>query len=86
MSEPKAFPSQNNDLCRRPTEFVQHFSYGGAQHLRNVSPSHIIDMVWLYRSLIPVRRKGGFLLAHGGYYLTSLRLAEGRGRLQPVVC
>ncbi len=40
---------------------------GGGLHRRKNVASHIIDMVWLYRSSIPVGRKGV-------YYLFILRL------------
>ncbi len=41
-------------LCRGPTELVQHFAYTGNSHRRKCSARHGIDMVWLYRSGIPV--------------------------------
>jgi hypothetical protein len=45
-----------------------------------LATSHIIDLVWLYRSPIQVGKEGGFLLAHGDYYLPSRRSRVGRGK------
>jgi hypothetical protein len=43
------------------TEFVQHSAYKGRSHRRNgATNSHIIDIILLYRSPIPVRRRGSF--------------------------
>jgi hypothetical protein len=41
-----------------PTEIVQHSAYRGSLHFRKGATSHIIDMIWLYRSPIPEGRKG----------------------------
>ncbi len=45
-----------------------------SSHRRNGAFSHTIDMVWLYRSPIPVGRRGVF-----GDYLPSRRLNKGGG-------
>ncbi len=47
---------------RAPTELVQHFTYRGRLRWRKGAASHIIDMVWLCRSPLPVGRKGVFYL------------------------
>jgi hypothetical protein len=52
----------SNDLYNRPTELVQHSTYRGSSHRRKRAASHLIDMFWLYRSPIPVGRKGLFYL------------------------
>jgi hypothetical protein len=41
-------------MCRGPSELVQYFADRGNSHRRKGNASHIIDMVWLYRSSIPV--------------------------------
>jgi hypothetical protein len=55
--------TKSNDLYRGPTELVQHFAYRGNSHRRHGAARHIIDMVWLYSSPIPVGWSGGILLA-----------------------
>ncbi len=51
---------QENYLYRGPTELVQHFAYRGSSHRRKSAVRHITDMLWLYRSHIPVGRRGQF--------------------------
>jgi hypothetical protein len=43
----------------RSTELVQHFAHRGSSHRRKGAVSHIIHMVWLHRSPIPVGRGRG---------------------------
>jgi hypothetical protein len=43
------------------SELVQHFAYRGHSHWRKGAARHVIDMVWLYRSPIPVGRRRVFL-------------------------
>ncbi len=35
-------------------ELVQHFAYRGNSHQLHDAAKHIIDIIWLYRSSIPV--------------------------------
>ncbi len=42
-----------------PTDLARHyFTYRGSSHRCKGAAGHIIDMVWLYRSVIPVGRRG----------------------------
>jgi hypothetical protein len=59
----------------QPTELVQHSAYRGSSRRRKGSTSHIINMVWTYRSPLPVGRKGVFY----ENYLPSHSLEEGKG-------
>ncbi len=54
--------ASSNDFYKGPTELVQHSAYRGSSLRRKGNASHLIDMVWLYRSPIPVGRKGLFYL------------------------
>jgi hypothetical protein len=48
---------------RGPAEIVQHSAYMGSSHQRKGATSHLIDMVWLYRSPIyPSGKMGGNFL------------------------
>jgi hypothetical protein len=58
------------DICRGTTELVQHVTYGGSSHRRNVAARHIIDTVWLYCSPISMVWKGG---VSNYFYLPSRR-------------
>ncbi len=49
-------------MSRGPTELVQHSVFRRTSHRRKGAASHIIDMVRLYRSSIPVGRRGAFHL------------------------
>ncbi len=42
----------------RSAELVQHFVGRGSSHLRKGAARHKIGMVWLYRSPVPVWRRG----------------------------
>jgi hypothetical protein len=66
---PFVLPSpQTNAWYRGPTGLIQHFASRGSSFRRNDAACHIIDMVWLYRSPIPVGRRGVF------FYLLKWRL------------
>ncbi len=53
--------AQSNELIRGPPELVQHFRlYRGSSHRRKSAAWHKFDMVWLYRSPIPVGRRRVF--------------------------
>ncbi len=71
-----AIEPQSNKLpvSRGTTELVQHFRLS---YRRKSAAWHKFDMVWLYRSPIPMGRRGYFTLSTD-FYLPSLRL-EGRG-------
>jgi hypothetical protein len=49
---------QRNYLYRGPTELVQHFAYRGSSHRRMGA----VNKLWLYRSPIPVGRRGAIYL------------------------
>ncbi len=78
----KGLLAQSYDSYRGPTELVWNSAYRGRSHWRNGDTSQITDMVWLYRSPIPVVR-GGLLFSYEDY-LTSRRLKGGGGQ-HPVV-
>jgi hypothetical protein len=43
-----------------PLRLVQYFLYRRSSHRRNGAARHLIGMVWLYRSPIPVERRRVF--------------------------
>jgi hypothetical protein len=49
---------------RTPHSVSPHFTNSGSSHRRNGANSHITDMVWTYRSSIPMDRKGAVHLVH----------------------
>jgi hypothetical protein len=57
------FITPSNDCYGGPTELVQHFR---TWDLSKGAFRHIVDMVWPYRSPIPVGRGGGL------FYLLQL--------------
>jgi hypothetical protein len=71
--------SQSNGWYRRTIELVQHFRCRGSSHRRKSAAWHNkIDVVWLYRSPIPVGMRGYFTCPKD-FYLPLLRLEEGGG-------
>ncbi len=54
----------------------------GRSHRRKGAVSHIIDMVWLYRSPMPVGMKGSSICSNEDY-LPSRRLEERRRESVP---
>ncbi len=50
------------DVERARAELVLHFAYRGSIHRRKGAARHIINMVWLYRSPIPVRKSSTLLV------------------------
>jgi hypothetical protein len=71
------FAPQNNEITRGTTEVViSNLAYRVSSHRRESAALHKLDIVWLYRSPIPVRRRG-MLTRSNDFYLPSLRLAGG---------
>jgi hypothetical protein len=69
--------TQSNELTRGPSELVQHFRlYRGSSHRRKSAVCPKFDMVWLYRSPIPVGRRG-LISRSTDFYLPSLQVEEG---------
>ncbi len=66
----------HDDWYRGPTELVQQSSYRWGSQRGKGAASHIIFMVWLYRSPILYWEKGGILLVH--LKTTCLRGAQGK--------
>ncbi len=68
--------TQSNDKYRGPTELVQHSALQG----KGATCLEILKLilVWLYRSPIPMGRRGVFYLLLDTY-LPSRRLEEGEG-------
>jgi hypothetical protein len=64
--------SLSNELTRGPTESVQHV-YRGSSHRRKSAACPKFDMVWQYRSPIPVGRRRGIISSSNDFYLPSLR-------------
>jgi hypothetical protein len=57
--------AQSNELTKGPHELVQHFRLQGSSHRRKSAACPKFDMVWQYRSRIPVGRSeegGNFLV------------------------
>ncbi len=52
--------AQSNEgyMYRGPTELVHHFAFRGSSHRRKGAARRIIDLVYLYRSPIPVWWRG----------------------------
>ncbi len=67
--------TQCNDWYGGPTELVQHFVYRGSSYGARACFRHIIALVWLYRSPIPLGRRGVILLVQ--WLSTCLRGAWG---------
>jgi hypothetical protein len=63
-SEDQVTEPSNDFYKKNATEQVQHSAYRASSLRRKGAASHIIDMVWLYCSTIPVGRKGGLKLFH----------------------
>ncbi len=62
---------QSNELTRGPPELVQHSVYRGSSHRRkSAAACPKFDMVWQYRSPIPVGRRE---------VISSIRVEEGGG-------
>ncbi len=72
--------AQSNELTRGPPELVQHFVYRGSSHRRKSAACPKFEMVWLYRSIIPVGRRGVISSFKNDFYLPSLHV-EGVGTL-----
>ncbi len=49
-----ACQSQSNDRYRGPTELIQNFSNRGSSQRGKGAARHTIDVVWLFRSALPV--------------------------------
>jgi hypothetical protein len=63
---------------------VQYFAYMGSSHRGKGAARHIIDVVWQYRSPIPVGRRG-YSKSINYFYLPFRRLKEGlEGGQHPV--
>ncbi len=70
-----------HDLYRGSTELVQHSDHWGSSHRRKGATSNAIDLVWLYRLPIPVRKEGVFYF----YLPVVVATGGGGGRQYPVV-
>ncbi len=70
------------NMYRGPTDLVQHCAYWRSSHRRKGAARHIIGMVWLYRSPIPVGKGGWYLTSSNYFYLPSQRLEEWEGGSQ----
>jgi hypothetical protein len=57
----------------KPSELPQHFAFRRSSRRRYGAARHVIYMVWLYHSRIPVRRRGGHFT---WFYLLPHRLEE----------
>ncbi len=55
----RAKSNESNDWNRAATELVQNSAYRKSSHRRDVTSSHIFNMVWLYRSPVAEGREGG---------------------------
>jgi hypothetical protein len=80
------YPYTKSTLGPAIVRLVKHSAHRGSSRWRNGATGHIIDMFWQYRSPIPVRRKGGLLLAHDDYYLDSRRTEGGKGKGDSPLC
>jgi hypothetical protein len=73
----RAKSNQSNDWNRAATELVQNSAYRTSSHRRDVTSSHIFNMVWLYRSPVAVGREGVFCLLK--FFLPAFSAATGGG-------
>ncbi len=73
------YSAQSNELTRGPPELVQHFHtfiYRGSSHRRKSAACPKFDMVWLYRSPIPVGWRG--LISWFQWFLPAFTTSWGR--------
>jgi hypothetical protein len=78
--------AHSNELTRGPmSERFSTFVYRGSSHRRKSAACPKFDMVWLYRSPIPVGRRR--VISSFKRFLPALRYAwrKGEGRWHPVV-
>jgi hypothetical protein len=74
------------DKKDRLHKLVQHSANRGSSHRRKSATSHIIRMVWLYRSpYVPVLKKKGYFPCSYKDYLPWRRLEKGKGKSVPCV-
>ncbi len=73
-------PYERNKTFDKSVMLVQLFAYRGNSQRRNSAAIHIIDMVWLYRLLIPMGRRCVFYLFK--WFQPAFAAPKGRGRGQ----
>ncbi len=81
------YSSQSDDWYRGPTEIVQNFAFRGSLLRRKGAARHIIYMFWLYRSPIPVGRRGKIFTCSPNDFNPPSRLLQersGGGSQHPV--
>ncbi len=77
-------PSQSNELTRGPPELSRHFRSWGSSHQRKSALCPKFDIVWLYRSPIPVRRRG--VISSFKWFLPAFATRRGRGEGVITLC
>ncbi len=73
---------QSYEWTRGTVSYLSTFVYWGSSDWRKVAAWHKFDMVWLYRSPIPVERRGCFTSSND-FYLPALHLEEEGGGQHP---
>ncbi len=84
---PSDLQPQNNELTRSPLSWFSTFVYRGSSHRRKSAACPKFDMVWFYRSPIPVGWKGVIfsIKLFQPAFLTST-VEEGGWGSAPCVC
>ncbi len=78
---PFVFIPRSNELTRDPPELVQHFVYRGSSQRRKSAACPEFDMVWQYRSPIPVGKRG--VISSLKWFLPAVAMCKGGGGSAP---